>query len=124
MYRVKLTDEQRQQLSQRSHQPGIAPSTRDRLEMLRLSDAGWSIPRIAAHLNQHHQSVRYWIKAFLDGNFDALQNKPRGGAISALTPEVLLAVQKEITTSGRTWSADQIADFIAERLGVKRSAHT
>ena len=72
--------------------PGIAPSTRDRLEMVRLSDAGWSIPRLAIHLNQHEQTVRYWIKAFLDGNFDALDNKPRGGAISALTSEVLLAV--------------------------------
>ncbi len=33
--------------------------------MVRLSDAGWRIPRIAIHLNQHEQTVRYWIKAFL-----------------------------------------------------------
>jgi len=123
MYRVILTDAQRQQLNQRAHQPGIAPSTRDRLEMVRLSDAGWSIPRLAIHLNQHEQTVRYWIKAFLDGNFDALDNKPRGGAISALTSEVLLAVQKEVTTSERTWNADQIAAFIAERFGIQRSSN-
>lgn len=123
MYRVILTDEQRHQLNQIAHQPGIAPSTRDRLEMVRLSDAGWRIPRIAVHLNQHEQTVRYWIKAFLDANFDALENKPRGGATSALTPEVLLAVQKEVTTSERTWNADQIADFIAERFGIQRSAN-
>jgi transposase len=36
---------------------------------------------------------------------------------------VLLAVQKEVTTSGRTWNADQIADFIAVRFGIKRSAN-
>lgn len=123
MYRVILTDEQRQQLNQRAHQPDIAPSTRDRLEMVRLSNAGWPIPRIAAHLNQHEQTVRYWIKAFLKGNFDALDNQPRGGATSALTSEVLLAVQKEVTTSGRTWNAEQIADFIAGRFGIRRSAH-
>ena len=123
MYRVILTDEQRQQLNQRAHQLGIAPSTRDRLEMLRLSDAGWRIPRIAVHLNQHEQTVRYWIKAFLEGSFDALDNKARGGAVSALTPEVLLAVQKEVTTSGRTWNAEQIAAFIAARFGIQRSAH-
>src|SRR5258708_5535576 len=122
MYRVMLTDEQRQQLNRRAHQPGIAPSTRDRLEMVRLSDAGWRIPRIAVHLSQHEQTVRYWIKAFLTGSFDALGNKPRGGAISALTPEVLLAVQKEVTTSERTWNADQIGDFIAARFGIQRSA--
>ena len=77
MYRVILTDAQRQQLNQRAHQPGIAPSTRDRLEMVRLSDAGWSVPRIALHLHQHEQTVRSWIKAFLSGGFDALSDKPR-----------------------------------------------
>lgn len=122
MYRVTLSDEQRQQLHQHAHQPGIAPSTRDRLEMVRLSDAGWRIPRIAVHLNQHEQTVRYWIKAFLEDGFEALTNKPRGGSLSALTPQVLLAVQKEVTTSERTWNADQIADFIAARFGIQRSA--
>ena len=123
MYRVILTDVQRQQLHQRAHQPRIAPSTRDRLEMVRLADAGWHIPQIAVHLNQHEQTVRHWIKAFLTGSFDALENKPRGGATSALTPQVLLAVQKEVTTSDRTWNAEQIAAFIAERFGVRRSPH-
>jgi len=122
MYRVHLTDEQHQALQEHAHKPGIASSTRDRLEMVRLSDAGWRIPRIAVHLNQHEQTVRFWIKAFLEGGFAALNNKPRGGATSALTASVLLAVQKEVTTSGRTWNAQQIAAFIALRFGIKRSA--
>ena len=40
MYRITLTDEQRHELRERTHQAGLAPSTRDRLEMVRLSDAG------------------------------------------------------------------------------------
>ena len=67
MYRIRLTDEQHHELRQRTRQAGIAPSTRDRLEMVRLSDAGWSVPTIARHLGQHEQTVRAWIKAFLDG---------------------------------------------------------
>lgn len=120
MYRVTLTDEERQQLKQRTHQPGIAPSTRDRLEMVRLADAGWHIPQIAIHLSQHEQTVRYWIKAFLKSGFDALDNKPRGGATSALTPEILVTVQNEVTTSNRTWNAEQIATLITERFGIVR----
>ena len=58
MYTVTLTDEQRQELHRRTRQPGIVPSTRDRLEMVRLSDAGWSVPTIARHLGQHEQTVR------------------------------------------------------------------
>ncbi len=92
MYRIALTDDQRHELRQRTRQVGLAPSTRDRLEMVRLSDAGWSVPRIARHLGQHEQTVRLWIKAFLHGGFAALPNKPRGGKQSALTPAILDAL--------------------------------
>ena len=89
MYRISLSDDQRCALRERTRQAGLAPSTRDRLEMVRLSDAGWSVPHIARHLGQHEQTVRAWIKAFLAGGFDALPNKPRGGQQSALTAPIL-----------------------------------
>ena len=121
MYRVTLTDEQRQELQRRTRQRGIAPSTRDRLEMVRLADAGWSVPKIARHLGQHEQTVRAWIKAFLDGSFDALPNKPRGGKESALTAAMLDAVRREVTKGDRTWTAAQLTDWVAEHHGVQLS---
>ena len=122
MYCISLTNEQRQDLQRRTRQTEFAPSTRDRLEMVRLSDASWSVPTIARHLGQHEQTVRAWIKAFLAGGFDALRNKPRGGKQSALTPAILEAVRTEVTTSQRTWTAAQIADWVAEQYGVRVSA--
>ncbi len=116
-----MTDEQRQELRQRTREVGLAPSTRDRLEMVRLSDAGWSVPTIARHLGQHEQTVRAWIKAFLVGGFAALPNKPRGGQESALTPAMLAAVRSEIATGTRTWTAAQLADWVAEHHGVRLS---
>ena len=79
MSRIALSDDQRRELRERTRQTGLAPSTRDRLEMVRLSGAGWSVPRIARHLGQHEQTVRAWINAFLRGGVDALPNNPRGG---------------------------------------------
>lgn len=121
MYRITLTEEQRHDLRQRTRQPGLAPSTRDRLEMVRLSDAGWSVPTIARHLGQHHQTVRAWIKAFLCAGFDALANKPRGGKHSALTPSMLESVRAELATGERTWTAPQLADWIDEQYGLRLS---
>ena len=121
MYRIALTDEQRQELRTRTRHVGLAPSTRDRLEMVRLSDVGWSVPTIARHLGQHEQTVRAWIKAFLDGGFDALPNKPRGGKQSALTVSLLDAVRAELAKGGRTWTASQLADWVAEHHGVRLS---
>ncbi len=122
MYRITLTDEQRQELRERTRRAGLAPSTRDRLEMVRLSDAGWSVPRIARHLGQHEHTVRPWIKAFLAGGFDALPNKPRGGKVSALTAAMLESVRAEVARGERTWTAAHVADWIAERHGVRLSA--
>lgn len=119
MYRVTLTDNQRQDLRVRTRQPGLASSTRDRLEMVRLSDAGWSVPKIARHLGQHEQTVRAWIKAFLTAGFDALPNKPRGGKHSALTPLMLETVRTEVAKRERTWTAAQLADWIAQQHGVR-----
>jgi transposase len=121
MYRITLTDAQRQALRERTRQRGIAPSTRDRLEMVRLADAGWRVPTIARHLGQHEQTVRAWIKAFLAGGFDALPNKPRGGGQSALTPAMLDTVRTEVANGTRTWTAAQLADWVAEHHGVRLS---
>src|SRR5690349_24739893 len=112
MYRITLTDEQHRELRERTRAAGLAPSTRDRLEMVRLSDADWSVPRIARHLGQHEQTVRAWIKAFLAGGFDALPNHPRGGH-SAFTPALIAATQAMILRSGRIWTARQIAAWLA-----------
>jgi transposase len=122
MHHITLTAEQHDELRRRTHEAGLAASTRDRLEMVRLSDAGWSVPRIARHLGQHEQTVRTWVRAFLAGGFAALANKPRGGKVSALSPAILGQVRTELTTGTRTWTAAQLADWIAREHGVRLSA--
>ena len=119
MYRITLTEHQRQELRQRTRQAGIAPDTRDRLEMVRLSASGWSVPKIARPLGSHEQTVRLWIKAFIADGFAALTNKPRGGDTSDVTPAMLEAARAEISQSKLTWSASQVADGVAEHYGVR-----
>lgn len=121
MYRVALTNDQRHELQQRTRRPDITPATRDRLEMVRLADDGWSVPKIAHHLGIHEQTVRAWIKAFLARGFDALTNKPRGGDQSAVTPTMLEAARAAVANGGRTWSSRQVADWVVAQYGVRIS---
>ena len=122
MYRVHFDEPMRQELNRRAHLSETAPNTRDRLEMLRLSDAGWSIPKIAAHLQKHPQTVRFWIKTFLLEGFDALVDPPRPGRPSGVTEEILAAVREWIQKGDRTWSSDQIALEVERIYGLRRSA--
>ena len=63
MLRIRLGDSQRSDLQvlRRSDLPAVA---RDRLEMVFLSDAGWSPPRIAQYLGRHPHTVRAALKGF------------------------------------------------------------
>jgi transposase len=119
MSRVSLTDAQRAELQRRAHEKGVMPRTRDRLEMVRLSDAGWSIPKIAAPLSIHEQRVRHSLKAFLAQGFDALPDRPHPGQHAALTSAMEEAIRKELRQHERPWTAAQLADWVAERFGVR-----
>jgi transposase len=122
MYRVNLSDEERQELKRHAQQAGIAPCTRDRLEMVRLAGAGWSVPKIAVHMGQHEQTVRRWIIAYLADGLPGLKNKARGGSCSALSPSLLAAVKQEVAKGERSWNAAQLGEWIAEQFGVQRSS--
>jgi putative transposase len=119
MYRVALTDAQREELHRRAHAPGVPPRTRDRLEMVRLSAAGWSPPKIAAHLQISEKRVRHYLKAFLTGGFDALPDRPHPGQASPLTPRIEEAIRQELRQDERTWTAEQLARWVDQQFGVR-----
>jgi putative transposase len=121
MYRVQLTDAQRAELHQRTRDPQIKPRTRDRLEMVRLSDGGWSPPRIAVHLRLNAQTVRQWLQAFQQGGFDALPDQPHPGQRSALTPAMEAAIRTELRQEEQTWTAPQLAAWVAQQFDVQLS---
>ena len=122
MYRVRLSEEQRLELKRRTRSRATAPRTRDRLEMVRLSDAGLSVPQIARLVQISEEQVRYWVKRFLLGGFDALPDAPHPGQRSALSPAILESVRAQMRQSGCTWTAQQIAEWIGQQHGVWRSA--
>lgn len=123
MYRIHLDPQGRQELQWRTHAPNVQPRTRDRLEMVRLSDAGWSIPKIAGHLGLCEKTVRRWLKTFLAEGFDALPDQPHPGQRSALMPEALAALREAVGKGDRTWTAPQMADWLATHQGVRLSAN-
>ncbi len=122
MYRVQLSDEQQRELQRRAHEPGIRPRTRDRLEMVRLSHSGRSVPQIARHLGLSEKRVRHWIKTFLADGFKALTDRPPVGRTSRLTPAIREAVRQELEQGDRTWTAPQLAEWIEKQFGVRVSA--
>ena len=115
MIRVSLTDAERAELRARART--AAPRTRDRLEMVRLADAGWSVPRIARHLGCHEQTARRQVEAFLARGFDALPDRPRAGRPPAVGEGDLLALEALLDAGGRAWTARQLVAWLERERG-------
>jgi transposase len=119
LIRVELNTEQREELRRRTRKRGTDPRTRDRLEMVRLADTGWRIPRIARHLGYHEQTVRKYIKRFIAGGFDRLPDKPHPGRRAKVTGEMLLALERLLDQSDRTWTTPQLARWLEDEYHVR-----
>ena len=105
--RVTLPPEQRAEINERARIRTLAPRLRDRLEMVRLSDLGQTIPQIARQLGVHEQIVRKYLKAFLDSGFVALPDHPVPGRPPTVTPAAVAALGHlldEAAAQGHTWT--------------------
>jgi transposase len=122
LYRVHLTEEQAAELLRRARSPATHPRTRERLEMIRLVAAGWSVPRVARHFGRDARRFRERLRAFWERGFAALEDPPHLGQQSSFTPELRAALRDELAKGDRTWTTQQIADWLAEHHGLRLSA--
>ena len=124
--RVALTREQRGELRQRARQHELAPRVRDRLEMVRLSDLGRTIPQLARDdLGRHEQTGRKYLTAFLADGFAALPDRPRPGrtpTVSAADLDAVVGLLDEGAATGRTWTLPQLARWLGSERGATMSA--
>jgi putative transposase len=114
MIRIILDDATRDELHA-LRRTGLPAKVRDRIEMVALSDAGWSAPRIARHLDCHPQTVRDLLRAFLGRGVAALYPFRSGPAPDAERHDRVTAALRELLGQGRTWTSGQLSRALAGR---------
>lgn len=108
MLRISLTDSARSELHD-LRRTALPPRVRDRVEMALLSAAGWSPPRIAAHLGCYPQTVRTVLHGFAARGTAALSPGRPGPAPDAARREQVSGRLRELLGQGRTRTARQLA---------------
>jgi transposase len=114
MIRTQLDDATRDALQALRRKP-LPPKVRDRVEMVLLSDAGWSAPRIANHLGYCGQTVRDRLRAFLTRGLDALYPFRSGPAPDLAHRDRVAGELTRLLTEERTWTSRQLSQALAER---------
>ncbi len=122
MIRVSIDAAARGQLHtlRRADLPG---KVRDRVEMVLLSDAGWSAPRIAAHLGYCGHTVRGILRDFNARGTPALYPRKTGPAPDVAKREQITGHLRRLLGEDRTWTAGQLSDALHPhgiRLGPRQ----
>src|SRR5215471_16471186 len=108
MIRIQLDDTSRNKLHRLRHTK-LSDTARDRLEMILLSAAGWSPPRIARHLGCHPHTARAVLKGFRQRGTAALQPQPPGPPPDHPRRQRITDRLTELLGQERTWTSRQLA---------------
>src|SRR5215213_11313574 len=87
----------------------LSPAERDRVEMVLLSDAGWSPPRIATHLHCHAKTVRLMLVRFREQGPASIRRRPPGPPPDPARRAQVTAALDALLAQDRTWTASQLA---------------
>ncbi len=123
MIRTYLDDTIRDELQVLRRQQ-LPPRVRDRIEMVTLSDAGWSPPRIAKHLGYCGQTVRDTLRGFPRPWPRALYPFRSGPPLDVAHLDRVAEELRRLLAEDRTWTSRQLSQALAERgdrLGARAS---
>src|SRR5262249_21987225 len=114
MIRITLDEATRDEL-QHLRRSGPSSRVRDRIEMVALSDAGWSAPKIAVHLAYHAQTVRDLLRAFLARGPAALHPFRSGPTPDTERFDQVATALRDLLRQPRTWTSRQLSRALAAR---------
>jgi transposase len=117
MLHTSLSDSQRSEL-QALRRTDLSAVSRDRLEMVLMSAAGWSAPKIAEHLGRHPHTVRAAIKGFAARGTAAFYPDAPGPDPDHDRRAIVTGKLSELLGQDRTWTARQLADALGPDIGI------
>jgi putative transposase len=114
MIGVTLTDPERTAVQALRRDSTLRPAERDRVEMVLLSAAGWTVPAIAQHLGYCAATVRTVLKQFTPTDLTTLRRQRPGPPKDWARAERVTAALNCRLDEPRTWTARQLADALNE----------
>jgi transposase len=121
MLRIALNAEQVTTLFEMRRDASLEPAERDRVEMVALAHAGWSVGKIAAHLGYCAETVRRLFRRFPAEGWTVIRHRAPGPAPDEARRQTVETALRTLLGQDRTWTARQLAEALGDR-GICLSA--
>ena len=121
MLHITLTATQRDAVEALRRDPSLSPAERDRVEMVLLSAAGWSVPQIAAHFHCCQATVRRLVHRFTPADLACLHRQHPGPTPDLGRRAQVTQALTRLLAQDRTWTAAQLAETLEDE-GIALSA--
>ncbi len=121
MLRVTLSPTDHEAVQALRRDASLTPHERDWVEMILLSTAGWSPPRIAVYLRCHPETVRRLLKRFQQDGIAVRRQRRTGPRPDAARRQQVETALDGLLRQDRTWTARQLAAAFAGQ-GITLSA--
>jgi transposase len=100
--------------------------TRLRIQMVLLSDEGYSVEEIAQITHQSEHTVRRWIHRFVEDGYRGLYEAPHSGRPPEITPvieqmlrEYVLKSPRELGVNRPSWTTYELAKLVKRRFKIE-----
>ncbi len=120
---VRLTAEEDDMLREVEQNPQLRAKIRQRAQVVRLSNQGWTVGQITTHTGRSDTSVGRDFDRWERRGVAGLADSPPPGN-SATIGEVARTFLRERLAEDRTWNAPQLADVLAEHVKVRVDPET
>lgn len=114
---ISLDKEEDSTLYELSVANGVAKRIKVRAIALRLNASGWTVPKIAAHLQQSQQTVRQTIQRWQNRGLAGLWEAPGRGKKRCWQEADLLAVEEWLEEE-RSYTSRQLSEKLVQERGV------
>jgi transposase len=119
--RIKLTEEEKEELLKLKQAALTTVRTRTRIETLILSDKGVSVKQIGEVMNQNENTIRKTIKRWIDQGKEGLFDQPRTGRPRNWQEEDIEYLEDCLEKEERTYNSSQLVEKLKQERSVEIS---
>lgn len=116
---IRLTEEEDAQLREIEQDPYLKPKVRLRAQVLRLSNGGSNMEKIASYTGRSPASIARDFDRWSERGFEGLADGAAPGNPPRITTEMESFMEEKLSEEERTWNATQLAEVLKEEFGLE-----